>query len=38
MKEPNNVRHCHRCGCKTWHCDDVCEWSDLHSKEEEERR
>ncbi len=29
-REPNNVRYCQHCHCKTWHCDDVCEWSDMH--------
>jgi hypothetical protein len=29
-RELNNVRYCPSCKCKTWHCDDACEWSDMH--------
>ena len=26
------VQFCPQCRCKTWHCDDVCEWSDMHQQ------
>jgi hypothetical protein len=24
------VWYCPHCRCKTWHCDGVCEWADMH--------
>lgn len=30
MIEPDNVKLCLECGCKTWHAGAECEWSDMH--------
>jgi hypothetical protein len=34
MMAAENVRYCPYCRCETWHCDGVCEWSDMHREDE----
>lgn len=29
--EPDNVRWCPICRCKTWHIGPACEWNDMHA-------
>jgi hypothetical protein len=33
----DTVEHCFLCGCKTWHVDGICEWSDMHQDVSEVR-